>query len=252
VLPENAELPAADAYVLLGDLPHALHELPSSKTLRASPGDPKAPRLSDFARRIAVFWPQPPHAMRIEPLAERLAEMRERLSTFGPPPYIGVTWRGGIAPNKQREGAWRLYKKVDLSVIAGALQGVGGTVIALQHNPMRGEIDALSAALRRPVHDATALNDDLEGMLALLALLDEYVGVSNTNMHLRAAVGKTARVLVPVPAEWRWMRCGKSSPWFPGFGIYRQSLQGNWIDAYTALNHDLHMNCASGAGSNTL
>ena len=245
VLPEDRELPAADFYVLLGDLPRALHELPSSATPDTGAGNPEARRPPDFARRIAVFWPGPPHAVRIAPLALRLAEMGERLSTFGPPPYVGVTWRGGIAPDQQQDATWRLYKSIDPGVLAGALEGVAGTVVALQRNPAPGELDAVSAALRRPVHDLTQLNDDLEGMLALLSLLDEYVGVSNTNMHLRAAAGKTARVLVPVPAEWRWMRCGRSSPWFPGFCVYRQSLSGGWVDAYTDLNHDLHVNQAS-------
>ena len=53
---------------------------------------------------------------------------------------------------------------------------------------------AEAATLERPVHDLTALNEDLEGMLALLSCLDEYTGVSNTNMHLRAAAGRTARM----------------------------------------------------------
>ena len=89
------------------------------------------------------------------------------------------------------------------------------------------------------MHDFSDLNDDLEGMLALLALIDDYVGVSNTNMHLRAAAGRTARVLVPQPAEWRWMAGRASSPWFPGFSIYRQSLDGSWTQALARLREDL-------------
>jgi hypothetical protein len=89
------------------------------------------------------------------------------------------------------------------------------------------------------VHDFTDLNDDLEDMLALLTLIEEYVGVSNTNMHLRAAAGRTARVLVPRPAEWRWLNAGRASPWFPGFALYRQSLQGDWRAAFAALERDL-------------
>jgi len=89
------------------------------------------------------------------------------------------------------------------------------------------------------VHDFSALNEDLEGMLALLALIDEYIGVSNTNMHLRAAAGRTAHVLVPCPAEWRWMAAGESSPWFPGFSIYRQGLDGNWGPAFAKLRQTL-------------
>jgi hypothetical protein len=89
------------------------------------------------------------------------------------------------------------------------------------------------------VHDLSALNEDLEAMLALLALVDEYVGVSNTNMHLRAGVGRTARVLVPQPPEWRWMAVGEASPWFPGFRVYRQHVDGEWRDALARLSRDL-------------
>ena len=72
----------------------------------------------------------------------------------------------------------------------------------------------------------------------------EYIGVSNTNMHLAACAGRTARVLVPAPAEWRWMRNRASSPWFPGFSIYRQTLQGDWGPAFSALESDLGGNRA--------
>ena len=91
------------------------------------------------------------------------------------------------------------------------------------------------------MHDLSALNEDLEAMLALLALIDDYVGVSNTNMHLRAGVGKTARVLVPCPAEWRWMAQGDESPWFPGFKVYRQKTDGNWNEALGRLAADLQL-----------
>jgi len=83
------------------------------------------------------------------------------------------------------------------------------------------------------------LNEDLEEMLALLTALDDYLGVSNTNMHLRAGIGRTARVLVPWPAEWRWMAAGHASPWYPGFRVYRQQPDGDWNEALTRLRGDL-------------
>ncbi|MCH8137806.1 MAG: hypothetical protein IH926_02440, partial [Proteobacteria bacterium] len=93
--------------------------------------------------------------------------------------------------------------------------------------------------LGREAHDLTALNDDLEDMLALLALLDEYVTVSNTNVHLSAGAGRTSRVLVPNPPEWRWMAAGDESPWFPGCRIYRQEVNGDWEGAFARLAGDL-------------
>ena len=78
-------------------------------------------------------------------------------------------------------------------------------------------------------------------MLALMDVLDDYVGVSNTNMHLRALLSKPAKVLVTHPAEYRWMSSG-SSAWFPNFKLYRQSQTGSWDIALQTLSNDLS-NC---------
>jgi hypothetical protein len=131
------------------------------------------------------------------------------------------------------------HKEVPLERLGSALRGVKGTLLALQRNPRPGEIDALSALASRPVHDLTALNEDLEAMLALLTLIEEYIGVSNTNFHLRAGVSRNARVLVPRPTEWRWLLAGDESPWFPGFRIYRQAVDGDWGAAVERLGRDL-------------
>jgi tetratricopeptide (TPR) repeat protein len=234
---ENAPLPAADHYVLMGDLPHALG------AQAATPLPPLAPDayvagIGDFPECIAVFWPPLPRAVPLQPLHDRIAEMRARLERAGPPPYIGVTWRGGTAPEAQ-DVSWVLYKECPIERLAPAVSRYRGTAIALQRKPAAGEIDAFSAALGTPLHDFSDCNEDLEGMVALLALIDEYVGVSNTNMHLRAGVERAARVLVPCPAEWRWMHGRARSPWFPNFPVYRQSLQGDWSAALDRLGNDL-------------
>ncbi len=174
----------------------------------------------------------PPVALAPEP--GRRDAMRARLESCGPAPYIGVTWRAGT-----RDKPGSLFKEAPIEDVGGALKQAGGTIIVLQRNPQAGEIDALSRGLGREVHDLTALNDDLEDMLALLALLDEYVTVSNTNVHLRAGAGRTSRVLVPNPPEYRWMAEGDDSPWFPGCRVYRQRVDGDWGAAFQALTKDL-------------
>ncbi|MGH8620463.1 MAG: hypothetical protein ACREUW_22435, partial [Burkholderiales bacterium] len=169
----------------------------------------------------------------------RVAALRARLAALGPAPYIGVTWSAGTSPRDQKGGPWLLYKHVDLDAFAGALAPAPGTLLALQRLPEPGTLEQLAARAGRPVHDLTALNEDLEEMLALLSLLDDYVGVSNTNVHLRASLGLPSRVLVPSQGEWRWMLTGRTSPWFPGTLLYRQSLQGDWGDALATLAADL-------------
>jgi hypothetical protein len=112
-------------------------------------------------------------------------------------------------------------------------------LLVLQRRPRAGEIEKLRQTCGPRVADLSALNEDLEVMLALLARVDEYVGVSNTNMHLRAALGRGARVLVSSGAEFRWMAQGPMSPWFPLMRVYRQDASGSWKKAFEGLSNDL-------------
>ena len=175
-----------------------------------------------------------PPSIDLTPAAEVESRIADQLAALGPPPYIGVTWRAGT-----KGGERILFKEAPLEGIAAALKNTGGTVLAVQRAPEDGEVDALSAALGRTAHDLTALNDDLEAMLVLMGLLDAYVCVSNTNVHLRAARGRVSHVLVPNPPEFRWMAEGAASPWFPGSHVYRQQISGDWETALDALTGDL-------------
>lgn len=174
-----------------------------------------------------------PPSIRLPVIPDCLAAQTAALQALGPAPYVGVTWRGGL---QERD---KLLKIAPLEQMGGVLRQAGGTLIALQRAPERGEIARLAKIAGRPVHDFTALNDRLEDMLALLALLDDYVGVSNTNVHLRATLGKASRVLVPSPPEFRWMAAGTPSPWFPDCPIYRQEAGGSWDRALADLARDL-------------
>jgi hypothetical protein len=132
-----------------------------------------------------------------------------------------------------------LFKEIGAEALAGALRRAPGTLVSLQRLPAAGETEKLAAVVGRPVHDLSVVNDDLESMLALLAVLDEYVAVSNTNVHLRTGVGRTSRVLVQFPPEWRWMAGGDESPWFPGCRVYRQTVEDSWNGALAELAADL-------------
>jgi hypothetical protein len=242
----HAPPPEADASILLCDLPHALMALPSSPLPRGSL-EPEYSALPQFAQRVAIFFPPPPPTIRLLPDAARVRALGEKLRASGDPPYIGVTWRSGTPLAEQTGRSLVLFKEIPLEKLARAIAPVSGTVISIQRNPKATENSVLSELVGKPVHDLSALNADLESMLALLALLDDYVGVSNTNTHLRATVGRTARVLVPRPADWRWMSAGDESPWFPGFRIYRQGPDGDWEAALGRLRGDLL--AAFGGGS---
>lgn len=239
VLDEIAPPIDADAIILAGDLPHALSASPSTPLALQNTRPPAS--AMRWAVRISIFWPPAPPPLVLAPRADRVAGIRARLAQCGPGPYIGLTWRGGTPPREQRAVIWVLYKEIGIEPFATAIRDTGGTFVALQRNPQTGELDLLARALGGRVHDFSDLNEDLEGMLALMTLLDDYIGVSNTNTHLRASIGKPARVLVPSPPDWRWMmNHANPSPWFPEFQVYRQSVQGSWDAALAELRRDLY------------
>jgi len=181
----------------------------------------------------------PPLPLTLDPA--RVARCRETLARHGEPPFIGITWRAGTDPREPEFGRRldALSKQIAPETLAAALDQIPGTLVVLQRRPRPEELAALAKRLGRTPPDLSALNEDLEEMAALLSSLDDYVGVSNTNMHLAAGVGRTARVLVPYPPEWRWMEAGHESPWFPGFKVYRQAVARSWSEALARLGTDL-------------
>ena len=112
-------------------------------------------------------------------------------------------------------------------------------MINLQRNPQANDIALFEHASGVRAADFSDCNEDLALMLAVLEGLDEYVGVSNTNVHLRAGLEKTTRVLIPSPPEWRWPAGFERSPWFPDCVLYREDERQGWSGALAALRGDL-------------
>ena len=192
---------------------------------------PTAARLEVLAGDLPLLAtsvpPPPPLALPPEP--DRLRSMRERLASLGKPPFVGIAWRAGeIATGAQET----LLKQAPLEVLARLLPPGEATLLCVQREPTAEELDAAARAIGRPLHDLSEVNRDLEAALALMHVLDDYVGVSSTLVHLRAAAGLGAGVLVPFPPEWRWMAAG-ASPWFPGMQVGRQAADGRWPPAFS-------------------
>ena len=175
---------------------------------------------------------QAPPPLALAPRPENLARMRSALEACGSAPYTALTWRAGLAsvgPSRTQ------LKEVGLAKLGESLRGARSTWISVQRLPREGELEARSNAIGAPVHDFSACNGTLEDMLALMALVDRYAGVSNANSYLRAGVGMPMEILVAHPPEWRWLAEGSRSAWFPGARLFRQRVDGDWSEALRAL-----------------
>lgn len=156
--------------------------------------------------------------------------IQARLEAAGPPPYIAFTWEGGTKGYN--------FRQINLDKFAETVKDVDGTFISVQRNPEPEATQRLESLLGKQLHDFSDINDDLENALAIMDLVDEYIGITNTNMNLRESLGKTARALVSLNDDWRWGKDGKELVWFPSFNIYRETSIG-WDDALKQLQVDL-------------
>ncbi|MBL8697253.1 MAG: hypothetical protein JNK67_02705 [Alphaproteobacteria bacterium] len=172
--------------------------------------------------------------LRLSVLSDRAARVAATLSRL-PRPWIGVTWHAGGA-----RGQHRTFKTVPIDRLGASLRDRPGTIVSVQRHPDAADHAALASALGRPLLDLSGWNEDLELMLALMAALDGYVGVSNANVHLRCGAGLGSDVLVPFPMDWRWRSVEDGTvPWYPGSRAYHQQVDGDWDAAFAALTDSL-------------
>ncbi len=202
----------------------------------APAGDALGLAAGDLPGVVGHRAPAHPPALPLTPSPVALEAARSLLRSAGPPPYVAVAWRAGLP---SEGGSEHLHKMVPLEAMGAAVRQVPGTIVSVQREPRDAELADLARLVARPVADAGRVNDDLDGVLGLLAVLDEYAGVSSTNVHLRAGAGRHCRILVPLPPEWRYGRAGSRSPWFADSTLYRERREGGWAEAMDALALDL-------------
>ena len=204
--------------------------------------------IADLPALLEISAPQAPFPLLAD--ARHLQRAKDKLARLGPAPYLGLTWRGGTdakrarAMGAEQAGLRLVFKELAPDLLASAVRGWPGTLVNLQRALRPNELAEVSRAAGAKVHDLAGSTEDLEETLGLLSALDEHVAVINTNMHLLAGLGRTARVLVPRPIDWRWMRDG-DSPWFPGFRIYRQPTSYDWAEPLSRLREDLFARAGS-------
>jgi len=63
---------------------------------------------------------------------------------------------------------------------------------------------------------------------AVMKCLDVIITVDTSVAHLAGALGVPVWVVLPFPAEWRWLQNRSDSPWYPTMRLFRQQKVGEW------------------------
>ncbi|HEX5380246.1 MAG TPA: hypothetical protein VFW47_16835 [Phenylobacterium sp.] len=70
--------------------------------------------------------------------------------------------------------------------------------------------------------------------------LDLVITVDTAMAHLAGALGVPCWVMLPAHwTDWRWLRAGETSAWYPSLKLYRQAEPGDWAGVVARMRDDL-------------
>jgi tetratricopeptide (TPR) repeat protein len=198
------EIPGHAAHVRLSSLPYLFQTAPS--TIPSAPAYLSAP------------------AGRSEAWAARLQQ-----SLGSARPRVGVAWTGRPTHPNDRRRSLRLSRLRPLFEVQGA------SFVSLQ-KPLPAA-DALDPAVLDLADEMT----DFGETAAIIENLDLVITIDTAIGHLAGALGKAVWVMLPTPADWRWMVEGDGTAWYPSMRLFRQPAPGAWGDVVAnvadALRH---------------
>jgi tetratricopeptide (TPR) repeat protein len=144
---------------------------------------------------------------------------------------IGIAWAGNPQHVRDR------FRSMPLSTLAPLLALEGVEWIALQKGEAARELASLPPSLG--VRDCGGLAGTFADLAAIVDALDAVVTVDTALVHLAGALDKRAIVLIDAANDWRWMRSGERSAWYPSVRIARQQARGDWTAAIDAASRQL-------------
>ncbi len=150
---------------------------------------------------------------------------------------VGISWRSTHAITGSA-------KSLSLEMLEPLLRRDDLFFVNLQYGAVRDEIEAVEKRFGVRIHqlESIDLQNDLDGLAALICCCDTVVTCSNTTAHLAGALGRKTLLLAPHgrALHWYWRnRIEDTSAWYPSISIIDQSPPGSWEYSVAQLDWKL-------------
>lgn len=158
--------------------------------------------------------------------SSKVSHWRTRLDALPGKLKIGISWRGGIDSRAHRA------RSIPLEVLSGLLNRKDATFINVQYGAHAEEIDCYNDTAQNRIVSFSDIDplQDMDNFAAMLSALDLVISVDNSTVHLAGALGVKTWVLLPLHADWRWLRAREDTPWYSSVRVFRQ-VNAGWEEA---------------------
>jgi len=143
---------------------------------------------------------------------------------------IGICWHGnGRYPTQALRHAVEA-KAIPLKKLAELTKLGNVSLYSLQRFDGTDQIAFLDKST--PIHQFPADFDVANGRFmdtaAVMKNLDLVLTIDTSVAHLAGALNVNTWLLLPDPADWRWIIGRDDSPWYPGMRLFKQQKRGDW------------------------
>jgi ADP-heptose:LPS heptosyltransferase len=115
----------------------------------------------------------------------------------------------------------------------------GVRFVCLQMGGRREFLEKFGDAALDLGHEVDADTPPFVETAALMEALDLVISSDTSVPHLAGALGRPTWLLLPYPAEWRWLEDRGDSPWYPTMRLFRQGNGEAWEPVTMRMGEDL-------------
>lgn len=165
----------------------------------------------------------------LRPLAGRVSEWQDRLAALGPRPKIGICWRSSVLSTLRSFH----YAAIDELEPIFRLRNVD--FICLQHDATTAELQEVQErfGVTLQVWSGFDARDDIEGLAALLSLLNLVIAPDTAVAALAGTLGAPLWKFVP---RHSWTLHGTDrEPWFPQARMFIRHAGMGWASVFAPM-----------------
>ncbi|MEL6109835.1 MAG: tetratricopeptide repeat-containing glycosyltransferase family protein [Planctomycetota bacterium] len=140
---------------------------------------------------------------------------------------VGIAWQGN--PKHHAD----VYRSIALEAFRPLAEDPAVHLVSLQFgfgSEQLSQVDFGDAISRLP-EDTDTSGGAFTDTAAVMKNLDHVVSADTSVVHLAGALGVPTTLLLGKVPDWRWLRSGETTPWYPSLKLVRQREMGDWTDA---------------------